>query len=843
MKKTLILALAILGITTLANAQNSILQARGMAVGTVVTVKGIVTNGPELGIIRYFQDNTAGIAAYGAITSTANRGDSVTITGTLKNYNQLLELDPTTSVVIRSTGNPVPAPIIVTPAQLTEPYEAMLVQVNNAIFVDAGGTFTQKKYQFTANGESGYIYVKNSQTDIIGQPIPSGPVTLKGDLSQFDYNSPTAGYQLLPRTIADIQMNSSIYLTTVLNNTNFTQSELDFSWTTNIAGSTQMYYGLTSNTVNTNLVSGTGGVTNHTISLTGLSAGQIIWVQAFSVTGTDTAFSGIMPFATISNSTGDMKVYFNTPVDNSYSTGVNAIYLPSAIDDTLISYINRAKYSIDLTMYNFNNQGISNVSDALKAAANRGLTVRVIGCGTTANLGIDELAGSNVHLLVGPSSSNRTGIMHNKFILFDTESANPNEPLVWTGSTNLTDGQINLDANNVVIIQDQSLARAYKIEFEEMWGSTGSTPDAGRARFGFTKKNNTPHEFLINGKRVECYFSPTDGVNAKIVQDINTTSNDLSIATMLITRNEMADAIKARKDAGAAVNVLTNSESNNGATVNTILKAALGTHYAFDDVTSGIMHNKYMVVDQDAPASDPLVLTGSHNWSAAADNDNDENTLIIHDATIANIYYQNFVKRFVDNNGVLFELNGPPTAVNDSAETTADLPVTVTVLANDIKQAPVTVSIETQSVNGNAYIPFSNPNVIAYQPVAGFKGNDSITYKISYQASPNLNSTAKIYIHVKGGIGIDETVGKYRLLVYPNPVQNGNLNVSCFMPAIEQSTLQMFDITGKMLFTRSIMLASGENVLNYTFPDSYKGTYFLRLTTSGTVWNQKVLFE
>lgn len=843
MKNTFILALVFLGISAITNAQNSILEARNMAPGTVVTVKGIVTNGSELGVIRYFQDNTAGIAAYGALVNPVQRGDSVTITGTLKIYNQLLELDPLTSVVIRSTGNPVPEPIIVTPAQLAEPLEAMLLRINNATFADAGGIFTQKKYQFTSNGESGYIYVKNNQLDIIGQPIPNGPVSLTGVLSQFDYNSPTAGYQVLPRTIADIQMNSSIYLTSTLSNTNFTQTHLDFSWETNIDGSSEMYFGTSPETVTSNVVIVPGGGTNHEISVTGISPGQVVWVQAFSVNEADTAFSGIMPFTTISNSTGDMKVYFNTAVDNSYSSGTNAIVLPSAIDDTLISYINRAKYTVDLTMYNFNNMGISNVSDALKAAANRGVTVRVIGCGTTANLGIDELAGSAVHVLVGPSSSNRTGIMHNKFILIDTESTNANDPLVWTGSTNLTDGQINLDANNVIIIQDQSLARAYKIEFEEMWGSSSSSPDAGRARFGFAKKNNTPHQFVINGKSVECYFSPSDGVNSKIVQTINTTNNDLSIATMLITRNEMADAIAARKTAGNAVNVLTNAEGNNGATVNTILEAALGTHYAFDDVSSGIMHNKYMVVDQDAPSSDPLVFTGSHNWSAAADNDNDENTLIVHDATIANIYYQNFVKRFVDNNGVLFELTGPPTAVNDSAKTNFNQTVTVSVLANDLKQAPVTVSIEAQAVNGSAYIPFSNPNVISYQPNEGFKGNDSITYKIAYQAEPALYATAKIYVRVIDNTGIVETSGINRLLVYPNPVQNGNVSVECFLPTADKGTIQLLDITGKLMFTSDIKLKNGENVLDYTFPTSYKGTYLLRLTTSNSVWNQKVLFE
>jgi hypothetical protein len=422
MKKALLFTFSLLSLCWGAQAQNSILEARSMAAGSVVTVKGIVTNGSELGVIRYFQDNTAGIAAYGSLINSVQRGDSVTITGTLKNYNQLLELDPVASVVIRSTGNPVPAPIALSPAQIAEAYEGMLVRINNATFTDAGGTFAgNKKYQFTANGESGYIYVKTAQTDIVGQPIPSGQVNITAVCSQFDYNSPTAGYQLLPRKIEDIQMGSSIYLTTVLTNTAFTKTQLDFSWTTNIAGTTEMFYGLSEGGVKTNHISGTGGTTGHQISVTGASAGQIIWTQAFSVSASDTAFAGVIPFATISNSTGDIKVYFNTAVDNSYSTGTNAIVLPQAMDDTLISYINRAKYSIDLTMYNFNNAGISNVSNALKAAANRGVVVRVIGCGTTNNLGIDELAGSAVHVLVGPNSSNRTGIMHNKFILFDTD--------------------------------------------------------------------------------------------------------------------------------------------------------------------------------------------------------------------------------------------------------------------------------------------------------------------------------------------------------------------------------------------------------------------------------------
>ena len=40
-----------------------------------------------------------------------------------------------------------------------------------------------------------------------------------------------------------------------------------------------------------------------------------------------------------------------------------------------------------------------------------------------------------------------------------------------------------------------------------------------------------------------------------------------------------------------------------------------------------IMHHKYAIIDQALASSDPLVITGSHNWSAAAENSNDENTV------------------------------------------------------------------------------------------------------------------------------------------------------------------------------------------------------------------------
>ncbi len=839
--KKIIIALLFMGIISANFAQNNIQEAREMPIGTVVTVKGIATNGSELGIIRYMQDETAGIAAYGSAVGVVNRGDSVIITGTLKDYNQLLELDPVSSVVVTSIGNTLPDPVLLTPSHIGENYEGQLIKVDNVFFVDGGQTFTgNNKYTFTSNGEEGFIYVKNGQ-DIVGTIIPSTLVELTGLCSQYDYNNPNEGYQILPRDLNDIYLPSPIYFIDVLSNIDFTQSTLDFEWNTNIEGTTEIYFGTTEELVTSNVISNANQSTSHTIGLDGLNPGEITWVQAFSVNGPDTAKSAIVPFATISNSSGDMKAYFNSQVDISYSTGVDAIYLHETMDDTLISYINRANHTIDFTIYNFNNSGISNISDALIAATNRGVRVRVIGCGTTLNLGIEDLLGTDVNVLIGPDEFHRDGIMHNKFVVFDAYSANSDDPIVWTGSTNFTDGQINLDANNVIIVQDQSLARAYQIEFEEMWGSSGDEPNASKARFGSEKRNNTPHEFVIDGKRVECYFSPSDGVNSKIVDVIETSDNDLSVGTMLITRTTMADAIVDRKEDGVAVNVITSVKGNNNSTVNDILESGLGTHVTYDDVSSGTFHHKYMIVDQGDPSSDPMIFTGSHNWSAAADNTNDENTLIIHDGTMANIYYQQFVYRFVENNGVLGELNDPPIANDDFVETTIDNVVTAQVLNNDIIQSAITLSIETGASNGNAYIPFTNPNIIDYQPNDGFYGADSIVYKIVYDADQTLFSTAKVYFTVIDNSGVDELfLGSVN--VYPNPTENV-LNLAFNAKSMTNLEIGMLDISGRIILQDNYSTSVGSNLLSIDLFGITKGIYILNIANGSTSSKYKILVK
>lgn len=216
MKKILLSFL--LGASSIALNAQSISAARSAPIGSTVTVSGIITNGSELGVIRYLQDNTAGIAAYGGTASVAGftaatKGDSVSITGVTKLYNNLLEIDPVTGYTIHAT-KPVPNSTIVTPSNFNESVEGQLISIQNCTFSSTGNFGTgSTNYTVTSNSQTFVLRVVNTATTITGTSIPSGTVNITGIASQF-CSSPatgcTTGYQLLPRTIADITTFSGI---------------------------------------------------------------------------------------------------------------------------------------------------------------------------------------------------------------------------------------------------------------------------------------------------------------------------------------------------------------------------------------------------------------------------------------------------------------------------------------------------------------------------------------------------------------------------------------------------------------------------------------------------------
>jgi hypothetical protein len=196
----------------------------------------------------------------------------------------------------------------------------------------------------------------------------------------------------------------------------------------------------------------------------------------------------------------------------------------------------------------------------------------------------------------------------------------------------------------------------YTMEFEEMWGGSGAQPVPGNAKFGPDKTDNTPHELLIGGKRVESYFSPSDNTNFQIGRTINTADTDLYFALLVFTRFDLALEIEDRVAQFGVYGAGIMDDSTNGSgTSFLILQAVMNQNMLLFDHAGqpGILHHKYLIVDQANPGSDPVVLTGSHNWSSGANQRNDENTLIIHDALLANQYYQEFHNLFNSNGGAV----------------------------------------------------------------------------------------------------------------------------------------------------------------------------------------------
>jgi hypothetical protein len=626
MKRILLFLIAIFSVQIAQAQVVDISAARQVAQGQVVTVKGIVTNGAELGVIRYMQDATGGIPIYDN-SVTPNRGDEIEVTGVMDEFGALLEITGVTSSNVTSTNNALPTPIVVTPGGMNIGNEAQLLKINNVIFTNAGGTFTSGTLNFSDGTQSGQIYLNGSHS-LVGTTIPQTAVNLTGLSSQYN-----GSVQMLLRDANDIEVASSFYVTTNIEQTNLLKTSFDLSFETNINGSSNVEYGLTP-AMGTHVSAG-GSTTTHTVSLTGLTAGTIYYARVYGFDGTDTAWAAAKVYATVSNSTGVIDVVFNQPVNTSVSTGTNATYMAgAALEAKIIAMIDNAQVSVDIAAYNQTRNGIV---AALNSAVARGLRVRVIG-----NNGSNNFALQNNTTDFNWFLGNSDGLMHNKFIVVDPGSVN--DSWVFMGAMNLTDGGIYDNYNNCVFIQDQSLAKTYDLEMDEMWGTQTAIPGIFSRKLGADKVDNTPHLFKIGGVTVESFFSPSDGTTSQISKAIQSADSRIEFSMMTFTRNDLRDDLIDRHNAGLLIRGFIENVNDVGGEFATLVAAGLNVR---DDSVAHILHHKYVIIDEGAPNSDPMVVTGSHNWSSSAETNNDENTLIFHDATITNLYTQEFSARWI----------------------------------------------------------------------------------------------------------------------------------------------------------------------------------------------------
>jgi phosphatidylserine/phosphatidylglycerophosphate/cardiolipin synthase-like enzyme len=282
-----------------------------------------------------------------------------------------------------------------------------------------------------------------------------------------------------------------------------------------------------------------------------------------------------------------------------------------------------AATSIDIAIYDFDR---ASVRDALLAAHGRGVTVRVVADGEdAADPGYTPYYTSLLSNGISVITDTKSSLMHNKFAVFDSQ-------VIWTGSANFTNTGFTLNAENAIVITDTVVAGIYATEFAEMFAGT----------FSNDKTDNTAHTATVGGSQLEVAFAPTDGIQRRIVNAVNTATSSVQVAMFTFTNDAIGDALIAAHARGVAVEVLLDQVGAGGVGSERDRLCASGVTVRVENF-AGKIHDKYAVIDA-GMASDPLIMSGSTNWTASAVEANDENLLIVHDAGLASTYATDFAR-------------------------------------------------------------------------------------------------------------------------------------------------------------------------------------------------------
>ncbi len=655
--------------------------------GQVVTVSGVITSPDSIystyNYEVYVQDPTGGVNLWvsaGAATYEAELGDSITVTATVANFNGLVELTtPSFVQVLHGAGYEVPEPLVISCAELngsfhvdhSEPNEGRLIRIDGLNIVTGAwptSPLGSNSSVYVSDGTATAQLFIDKDTAVNGSPDPGSNFSAIGIVKQYDTTSPyTSGYEIVPRFLSDIiptQPGPPINGPAQVLELSATAATLYFETAT--PGTSEIEYGLTDSY---GMTAGDAGAseTAHTVELSALDANTIYHFRAKSSDGEGTRFGPDQLLATASDQPGELHVYMSFTADESYADPGNEVPESQNLSSLLTALINGAESSVDAALYSFS---LTNVRDALVAAHQRGCLVRLIIEADNSPEYAIYCASFGIPYITSSYGGNHGaadgyGIMHNKYVVIDGRDADKYNDRVWTGSGNMSISG-NDDVNNGLDIQDYGLAQAYLMDFNEMWGSDTQTPSSTLARFGSRKLDDSPHEFRINGLRVEQFMSPSDAVESQLERTVATADYSVYFTILAFTNYNLSDAMYERRAAlGGAMEIRGVFDEGLGACgAGSVYYEMAGdpcTPYAWDipaDVwidtplpSSRLLHHKYMVVDVNNPSADPLVATGSHNYSFAADGANDENTVIIHDQGVANMFLQEFAERYHESGG------------------------------------------------------------------------------------------------------------------------------------------------------------------------------------------------
>lgn len=290
-----------------------------------------------------------------------------------------------------------------------------------------------------------------------------------------------------------------------------------------------------------------------------------------------------------------LAIYCTVPLDPASGS------LRGGPDARLAQAIDDAVYTVDVAIYHLN---LWSVRDALLRAAERGVRVRVVvESDGMFDAEVQDLVAAGIPVL----GDRRESLMHDKFTVIDGLE-------VWTGSMNYSVGSAYRDHNVLLRLRSSALAEDYTAEFEEMFVDD---------RFGPLSVADTPNRAMtIDGTRVEAWFSPDDGVAARLVELIDEAESRVDFLAFTFTSDSLAEALLRAAERGVTVRGVIELDQVEaaGSDYERLRQAGIDVR---PDANDGTMHHKLLLMDED------VVATGSYNFTRSAEESNDENVVIL----------------------------------------------------------------------------------------------------------------------------------------------------------------------------------------------------------------------
>jgi phosphatidylserine/phosphatidylglycerophosphate/cardiolipin synthase-like enzyme len=135
----------------------------------------------------------------------------------------------------------------------------------------------------------------------------------------------------------------------------------------------------------------------------------------------------------------------------------------------------------------------------------------------------------------------------------------------------------------------------------------------------------------------QVYFSPNGGATQAIIKEINDAKSEILAQAYSFTSTPIAKALVDAHKRGVKVEAILDKSQRKAQYTSATFLANMRVPTFIDD-HHAIAHNKIMIIDK------TTVITGSFNFTKAAEESNAENLLIIRSKELANLYIDNWMK-------------------------------------------------------------------------------------------------------------------------------------------------------------------------------------------------------